>query len=279
MARDWHSVVRAAALGPRLATVLVGLPLLLAALWLGGGWWTVVIGALTIVGALEFTRLHPTLGDAARATVVVGSIAAMAVVAWSPAAVAPWLLGAAGAAVVGVGILPVLMKSLPHPLAWLRHTWATVALGIAYLGGPTGVLIRWRQQMTIEMLAWFLVIVWGNDIAAYFVGVTVGRHKLAPRISPGKSWEGAVAALAVAAAIGAGVGSTWGLSAAVGAVFGGATSVVSQVGDLFKSTMKRRAGVKDSGTLLPGHGGVLDRFDGLLFAAPFGYLLLSAWSR
>jgi len=124
-----------------------------------------------------------------------------------------------------------------------------------------------------RVLLAILILVWVADIAAYFAGRAFGRHKLAPAISPGKTWEGAVAGMAgaLAWAIICGTmtaGISWGPYLAAAALLG----AISILGDLFESAAKRQAGVKDSGTLLPGHGGILDRIDALLFAAPFFYV-------
>jgi phosphatidate cytidylyltransferase len=123
-----------------------------------------------------------------------------------------------------------------------------------------------------------LAIVWLGDTAAYYVGITWGRHRLAPVVSPKKSWEGAVAgAVASMASI-----VVWGLWRLGGVpadllVIGALTTVASQLGDLVESAIKRGAHVKDSGDLLPGHGGLYDRMDAMLFAAPVLLLLLWAF--
>ncbi len=270
---------RHAALGPRVLTVLVGLPFLLLLLWSGGLWWVAVITVITILGAAEFTRLQPALNGAERTLVILGAAAMGAVVAWVPAPLLPWVLAAAAVVVLGAGVVPVWATRRSQSPWGARPAWATVALGLAYLGGPAGILVRWRAGMAVEVVLAFFAIVWANDIAAYFVGLALGRHKLAPHVSPGKSWEGAAAGVAIAAAVGGGLSPLLGLAPSVGVLFGVATSVASQLGDLFESAIKRGAGAKDSGTLLPGHGGVLDRFDGILFAAPVGYVLLHLWSR
>ena len=126
----------------------------------------------------------------------------------------------------------------------------------------------------LELLA-VLILVWVADIAAYFAGHAWGRHKLAPVISPGKTWEGAAAGLAAAVAWAIICGSmtekiSW--APLLGAA--GLLAAISIVGDLFESAAKRQAGVKDSGTLLPGHGGLLDRFDSALAVLPLAALLL-----
>lgn len=126
-------------------------------------------------------------------------------------------------------------------------------------------------------LGWF-VLLWTNDTAAYLFGRSFGRHKLAPSTSPGKTWEGwaggAVATLAVAYGL---LGVSQGvadLTAAQWAALGAVVSVFGPMGDLLESALKRQAGIKDSGTMLPGHGGVLDRFDSHFFSAPIAAILL-----
>ncbi|HWF04352.1 MAG TPA: phosphatidate cytidylyltransferase [Candidatus Angelobacter sp.] len=161
-------------------------------------------------------------------------------------------------------------------------------LGILYIAVSLGLLIRFRHLPRNEYLIVFILFsVWGGDIAAYYVGKNFGRHKLAPVVSPNKSWEGAIAS--VIASIGIAllvfhwretlnaffthepntsilVPSPLGLPQII--VLGLITNIAAQLGDLFESALKRGAGVKDSGTILPGHGGVLDRIDALLFAIP-----------
>jgi phosphatidate cytidylyltransferase len=119
-----------------------------------------------------------------------------------------------------------------------------------------------------EMVLWMLLLVFAADIGAYFAGRSLGRHKLAPRVSPGKSWEGAVggfAAVALVALVGC---LHFGLPVAAGVMFGCAVGIFSVIGDLTESMFKRGAQLKDSGNLLPGHGGLLDRIDSVTAAAP-----------
>jgi len=127
-----------------------------------------------------------------------------------------------------------------------------------------------------EMVLWMLLLVFASDIGAFFAGRRWGRHKLAPRVSPGKTWEGALgglAAVALVALIGA---SYFDLPVGRGIAFGCAIGVFSVIGDLTESMFKRGAGLKDSGTLLPGHGGILDRIDSVTAAAPL--YVLGLWS-
>jgi phosphatidate cytidylyltransferase len=143
-------------------------------------------------------------------------------------------------------------------------------LGVLIIPLPALAMFVLRESSPRFVLFLFL-IVWGCDSFAYYVGKTFGRHKLAPVVSPNKTWEGTVGGLVGATLIGAAAGAWW-LAPELGPVRGAAAAAVAssagQVGDLVKSLWKRGAGVKDSGTFLPGHGGFYDRIDSLLFAGP-----------
>jgi phosphatidate cytidylyltransferase len=161
-----------------------------------------------------------------------------------------------------------------------------------YIALPLGMLVELRQQAAGAIyLLYLLLVVWAGDIFAYFVGKSLGRHWMAPRISPKKTWEGAAASLVASAGVGwllfhhaEQVSSALlrvGLITRPGGMYGLEVpdlapvilltiflNVAAQLGDLVESLIKRGAGVKDSGSILPGHGGMLDRIDALLFAAP-----------
>jgi phosphatidate cytidylyltransferase len=169
---------------------------------------------------------------------------------------------------------------------------AASTFGFVYVALPLAMLVQLRQQWAgAFLILYLLLVVWSGDIFAYFVGKSMGRHLMAPRISPKKTWEGAAASLIASLAIGgslfhyASQVSTaflqWGLIQRRDGMFGlerpallpilvltAVLNVAAQLGDLVESLIKRGAGVKDSGTILPGHGGMLDRIDALLFAAP-----------
>ncbi|MGA8764953.1 MAG: phosphatidate cytidylyltransferase [Candidatus Sulfotelmatobacter sp.] len=169
---------------------------------------------------------------------------------------------------------------------------AASAFAFVYIALPLAMLVQLRQQAAGAIyLLYLLLVVWAGDIFAYFVGRSLGRHRMAPRISPKKTWEGAAASLAASLVVGillfdhaAQISSAllrWGLIARRDGMFGlekpdlwpiilltTALNVAAQLGDLVESLIKRGAGVKDSGAILPGHGGMLDRIDALLFAAP-----------
>jgi phosphatidate cytidylyltransferase len=165
---------------------------------------------------------------------------------------------------------------------------ASSAFAVLYIGLSVGLLIPLRHSPGNEFLVPFVLFsVWGGDIAAFYVGRGIGRHKLAPVVSPNKSWEGAIASVLASVGLAAlvflyrdSINSLFAphhdvpiafsttLSWTSILVLGVLTNVAAQFGDLFESALKRGANVKDSGTLLPGHGGMLDRIDALLFAIP-----------
>ncbi len=272
MSTDLRAAYLRAGLRPRVITALVGIPLVLGAAWGGGLWWTGLVVVIMIVGVTEFVRLHPDLSMEARAASAGGALVLTSLIVTLSSRAAAVLIFAASLW-LAAGMLAHLRASVDAgTVVWGR--WPTAALGAVYLGLAGGVLIRWRLDASFAAIVWLLATLWVTDIAAYFVGLGAGRHKVAPRISPGKSWEGGIAGIVAAMVVAAVGSSALGVRVWMGAGLGAAVSVTSQAGDLFKSTMKRRAGVKDSGTLLPGHGGIIDRFDGLLVAAPVAYLLV-----
>ncbi len=197
------------------------------------------------------------------------------------------------AAAIVFGIPLVFRKDLKMGLASV----ASSVLGLIYIGVSLSLLLCMRADSFTKTLVIFTFFsVWSGDIAAYYVGRAIGKHKLAPIVSPNKSWEGAIASVIASVIVAVLVfhfrdqienlfaGRHW-LRTYIGFPLGSKppslqlswahvlgigilTNVAAQFGDLFESALKRGAGVKDSGTLLPGHGGVLDRIDALLFAIP-----------
>ncbi|MES2984760.1 MAG: phosphatidate cytidylyltransferase [Pseudomonadota bacterium] len=143
--------------------------------------------------------------------------------------------------------------------------WYFAPLGIVYIGAAFAALVYVRYE-NIAILWSLFAIVWSGDVAAYFVGQKFGTHKIAPRISPGKSWEGLAGAIVVSAAVAAVLGR---VAPVPHAILGGLFAIMGLAGDMFESSLKRRAGVKDSGSLIPGHGGLFDRVDALLPCAIF----------
>ena len=171
-----------------------------------------------------------------------------------------WL---AFAAIAGLGLLLGLVSRRPAMLG-----------GTLYIGIPTFAMLSLNWVLE-TLVFWVFVVTWATDILAYFAGRAIGGPKLAPRISPNKTWAGLIGGVA-GAALGGWLLARWFEMEPLFFWLGGPLGVVAQLGDLYESWVKRRAGVKDSGTLLPGHGGVLDRLDGLLAVALVTTLLLMA---
>ena len=168
------------------------------------------------------------------------------------------------------GYLLAFMVAAIATAMFYEWTRLTRGWGAAwYIGGffyaliPALALLWIRERAGIDLLLWAFVVTWSTDIGAYFVGRRFGRRKLAPAISPGKTVEGLFGGIAAATVL-SGAWAIWtGLGVAL-LVLAPVLAIAAQAGDLFESGLKRRAGVKDSGTWLPGHGGVLDRLDGLV---------------
>ena len=196
------------------------------------------------------------------------------VVAWPPAPDAAVVI----TVLVIVGLVSLLIRP---PSERALVDWA-LSLGLAlYLGGLMQFFLPLRAAPTSLPGAWviaLMVLSWVCDSCAYFVGGAIGRTRLAPRISPKKSVEGAVAGLAGAALVGPLVGQVVGLPPLLMAGYGLAIGMATIVGDLIESLIKRQTGVKDSGVLIPGHGGLLDRMDSLLLCAPVAMLLVRAFA-
>ena len=148
-----------------------------------------------------------------------------------------------------------------------------LAGGVVYCGLPVlALVILRREEAGLVLALWALSLVWATDIGGYFAGRSIGGPKLAPRISPSKTWAGLLGGVLLATGLAAMLHIQAGLPFRLAAATP-LLAVLAQLGDLYESTVKRRAGVKDSGHLLPGHGGVLDRLDGLVPVAPIAALL------
>lgn len=234
--------------------------------------WGLCIAALVWFASGEWARL---IGAKTVGRHIFGALVAIPVVAWSFAKPDPILLGAAYAAALALWVfsVPVFLRFQIR----LEGVYARFGYGLLIFVPAALSMIELRRAGSWLLLA-FMAPVWIADVAAFFVGRKWGRVKLAPTISPGKSREG-VAGAVVAVAIYAAVLHTFspqfasraGLLVMLG--FSLAFTVLSVGGDLFESLLKRQAGVKDSGDLLPGHGGILDRVDSLLSTLPLAGLL------
>ncbi len=259
----------------RVLTALVGAPLLVGAVWLGG-WPLALVVALVALGAQdEVYRLAEAGGVRPHRWVGLALGACVALRALWPPLVDVALAGA----VVYVAALPFVADRAHLPAAF-GTTLGALVYPTALVTTLTSLRVEAGAALPGNEAFWLtlavFVAVWASDTLAYYTGRTWGRHPLAPRVSPKKTVEGAVGGLVGALA---GVALLKALAlpslawphAFVLAALGG---LVSPLGDLAESRLKRSVGVKDSGTLLPGHGGLLDRFDALIVAAPLAYLYL-----
>ena len=263
------------------------------------GLFMIVLGVAGYREYLELMARVSTAGSGSESRVGYVVVAALGCAALLEAT-ATWLLSIAFLAVVVP--LVVLFRRPTHPGGFSK--WASVSTGSLYLGLPVYAAVATRaspgaidatwlaeiaRRFAVDWdpaprgLAWALVVVlaiWIGDSVALLAGRSLGKQKLAPLISPNKSKEGAVAGLLASMAVAAGsfqgfgLGDWW-----LGLIVGAVVSLAGQVGDLAESFLKRQAGVKDSGAIVPGHGGVLDRIDALLFAFPVGFVMSVGFGR
>ncbi len=262
----------------RIMTVAVVLPLLLAAMFLlPNAWWNIALVAPLLVAGHEWARLAD-FGRGAEAAFL-ASLLAGCVLLWLLAVPAGARSGHATAAseraVFGVAV--AFWCVIAPCWLWLkiivRQRLALAAVGLVVLL-PTWLALA-RLQHDALLLLLLLAVIWIADSAAYFVGRALGRHKLAPAISPGKTWEGVGGAFAAVIAYAFALHFSLFPTRDLSLVMAGFSSMVALgvVGDLLESWLKRCAGVKDSGGLLPGHGGLLDRIDGVTAALPLAALI------
>jgi phosphatidate cytidylyltransferase len=255
----------------RLVVAAVGLPLVLGMLWLGGWWLFTLLAVAGCVGVHEFVTTARPLRPLAPA--VYGGVLLALVGARSGGI--EWLL----AGFLATFVLAFVLHALSSTRAPTTAALGSTILGSAWIGPGLGFLLLLRQMHDHGRLIAFTVVLaaWAAATFAYFGGRLLGRHKLAPRLSPGKSWEGlligAVAGIFVAFIALYDTRDKY-LAIWQAVVLGIALVLAEVIGDLFESALKRDLEVKDTGRLLGGHGGMLDRIDGLLFAAPAAYFLV-----
>lgn len=253
----------------RLLSALVLLPIAVTAAYLGSPVFDVMTAVFAVIMAWEWdTICRGHFGSSGVILAIAGVAGTMLVPVHGAFAVAAVVLGGFSASTASVwgshherenrgAIIPV---------------W--IAAGAFYIILPCAALVWIRAAAGLETLMWLLCVVWATDIGAYACGRSLGGPLLAPRISPKKTWSGAVGGLLAAVVVGLVAAALFDLRAEPLALASMVTSVMSQLGDLLESRIKRRFGVKDSGRIIPGHGGVLDRVDGLLAAVPLVAVLV-----
>lgn len=254
----------------RLLVVAIGAPIVLGALWLGGWWLFALVAAGSVVALHEFYAMARPL----RPLVLAGYAGAIAALVGAKLGGVEWMLG---------GFLSTLVLAFLFFLVATTRAPATAAIsstvfGAAWIGFGLGFLLLLRAVPDGRLAAFTVIIaVWVDDTAAYLIGRAVGRHKFSPAISPAKTWEGFVAGTAAGVfAVFVSLYHQDFLSIADSIVLGVVVTVAAALGDLFESAFKRDLEVKDSGRLLAGHGGVLDRVDAFLFALPAAYFSIVA---
>ena len=247
-------------LGRRTAVGVALIAVALLALY-GGGWALWLLGALAGMAMLVEWAALAGVSRTHRQLALYALVVPLAIMS-------PWAAGPDGFALGLVGAAALFVAGVT------RNT--RLALGIAYVGVPIFALLFIRALPAGLLLAfWTLALVWATDIGAYFSGRAIGGPKLLPAVSPSKTWAGLIGGMAMALATGL-VFHQWGGLDLGLALASPILAILAQIGDLYESALKRAAGVKDSGTLLPGHGGVMDRLDGVVTVAPAVALLLAA---
>ncbi len=267
-----------------MITALVLLVLFLAALfWLPPRAWAVFAGALVIPAAWEWGRLIKFGQVASGLYAVLVAAVGATLFASAQDGIAAQQLGARSAVYLGASVFWVIFVPLWLWRSWLpRSRWLGALTGLVVLVPTWLALVELRSRAPLLLLL-LMSVAWISDTAAYFAGRRFGRRKLAPSISPGKTWEGVAGAVLAVSAYALLWAYAWQAyfppalqSMRFGAfgmvLFLWLLAAIGIYGDLFESAMKRRAGVKDSGSLLPGHGGVLDRIDALTAVLPLAAL-------
>jgi phosphatidate cytidylyltransferase len=269
----------------RVLFAVVAIPVVLALVWLGRLPFALLLAVAAGLGAWEYARMVRAAGGAPLDTAMVVLATALPIVVHL-AATGAWVPSLPAVALLVPLLLTVALFGQGVAAGGVTGIGATL-FGAWYTGGMLAFAYALRHsRFTIGDLAGTLlvalplILTWVNDAGAYFVGRAVGGRKLMPSVSPGKTIAGAVGGLLTTIAVTAlyvrfvlGPNTSLGMTLGAMILFGTVISVVAQVGDLAESMLKRQAGVKDSSALIPGHGGVLDRVDSLLFVFPVAFIL------
>jgi len=272
----------------RALSAIVLIPVVLTLAWLGGPWFLLLIAVFTLLGAIEFYQMmrHGTY----RPLGFISIPLALVLVGLAYLGAPPWW----DAGIIAIATLLTLgFLTLRKDLAGALSDWSLTVAGGLYLGLPMACFIRLRalphgpiyaatQGLIPDGLAWLFAAVlpvWACDTGAYLVGRTIGRHPFFRHISPKKTVEGAIGGLVAGGIVATAALVLLGQPIWLALIVGLLIPVAATFGDLGESLLKRQAGVKDSGRLIPGHGGALDRLDSLLFAAVVMYGFVAVASR
>lgn len=237
----------------RVLAALVLAPLTIAIAWFGGWPW---LWLVTAAAGLIYVEWLMIVGAARERALIAAGLAAL--VAAGACLMVGRTVPALGVIAAGIVVLAALARG--------QRLWVAGGLAYAGLAMLASILIRLDAELGFVALVFVLLVVWGADIGGYFAGRGLGGPKLWPRVSPKKTWAGAIGGLALSLAVAAAFAALGFGRLAPLLMLGGALSVASQLGDLFESAVKRRFGVKDSSQIIPGHGGLMDRLDGFVVA-------------
>jgi phosphatidate cytidylyltransferase len=264
----------------RILTALVALPILLYTVWSGIPYFFIALAAIAAIFALyEFYNLAARLS--CRPTRIAGYVAGLVIIFLLAANELEWIV-AALAGLTLISFVDALRK--PDHINVSLVSVASTVFGVIYVALLAGFLVGVRMigyedgavgvpSLAPKLLTMFFAMVMMTDTGAYYTGRSIGKHKLAPRVSPGKTIEGSIGGFVAAALTGPLCKQFFfpEIPLLDAVLLGASIGVIGQIGDLAESLLKRGAGVKDSGAILPGHGGMLDRVDSILFCAPVLY--------
>lgn len=250
---------------------------------MGFPWLTILVGAAALLGLLEFYRM--ARGPVPSVLWFLGALWTLLFIAagqltahWSD--YAPHILLGAGLILALPWLITICISHNGRGEAFA--TWAYALAGPLYVGFLLSHALMLREfdsaaDHSRDWLLFALLVTFATDTGAIFTGRAIGRHRMSPSISPNKTWEGAIGGFTWAVGIALVLGALLQLSVPIwqSALVGAAVGVVAQLGDLAESRLKRASGVKDTGSILPGHGGILDRLDSIVFALPVVYYLVA----
>ena len=251
------------ALALRAGSAAILLPAVLLVVYVGGWWFTALMAITGALMGYEWNRMSGG-GIDIMLGVFAAAVVPMACLTGRNEIFSAWVFLAGG-----LLLTLIVALILKRKIGWALS-------GLIYVGVPVLSLVWLRvvQPEGLRLVLWILCVVWATDTVAFFAGSVIGGPKLAPAISPNKTWAGAIGGLVGASLVGLGFAIAVGVPITIAMIASALVGLAAELGDLQESWIKRRLHTKDSGNLIPGHGGLLDRLDSLLFAAPVVCLMI-----